>query len=64
MARVWTVGEIARDAGLPLHKIEYWIRARNIQPTGRVGRLRVFDAETVQTIIAQLRGTPAKGDAV
>lgn len=57
MAKLWTIGEIAREAGQPLHRVEYYIRARSITPSGRAGRLRVFDEITVRRIIAELRDT-------
>jgi predicted DNA-binding transcriptional regulator AlpA len=37
-----TVGELARRIGCPVHKIEYLIRSRNIQPIQRAGNARVF----------------------
>ncbi len=57
MAKLWTIGEIARAAGQPLHRVEYLVRARSIAPVGRAGRLRVFSEETARTIVAELRGT-------
>jgi hypothetical protein len=57
MAKLWTIGEIARQAGQPLHRVEYLVRARNIAPIGRAGRLRVFSEETSREIVAELCGT-------
>lgn len=59
MSRLWTIGQIAREAGQPLHRVEYLVRARNIAPTGRAGRLRVFDEPTVRRIVELLRGVGA-----
>ena len=50
-----TVGEIARRLGEPTHRIEYIIRARNIQPCGLAGNARVFTEESVDQIADELR---------
>ena len=50
-----TIGEIARRTGEPLHRVEYIIRSRNIQPTGRAGNLRVFTEADVEHIASELR---------
>lgn len=50
-----TIGEIARRLAVPVHRIEYVIRARGIPPCGRAGNTRVFAEETVKTIAAALQ---------
>lgn len=50
-----TVGEIAKRLGEPLHRVEYIIRARDIQPTGRAGNARVFADADVDRIAGELR---------
>jgi len=50
-----TVGEIARRLGESLHRIEYVIRSRNIQPAGRAGHVRIFDELDVAQIADELR---------
>jgi DNA-binding transcriptional MerR regulator len=50
-----TVGEIARRNGVSVHKVEYVIRSRNMQPAARAGNARVFGAEDVERIGAELR---------
>jgi hypothetical protein len=50
-----TVGEIARRLKQPLHRIEYVLRAREIQPTGRAGNSHVYSEEQVAQIEAELR---------
>lgn len=42
-----TIGRIATALGVPLHRVEYVIRSRNIQPTARAGSLRVFSKDDV-----------------
>ena len=58
-----TVGEIARRLGQPLHRIEYVIRSRDIQPTGRAGNIRVFTDADVDRIAGELRRIDAEGGA-
>ena len=53
--RVPTVGEIARRLGEPLHRVEYVIRARDIQPSGWAGNARVFTETDVDRIASELR---------
>ncbi len=45
-----TAGTIAERTGISLPNVLYLLRARNIQPEGRAGRLRVFSEETVQQV--------------
>ena len=47
---LWTVGEIARHFDVALHRVEYAIRSRNIEPTHRAGNARVFDDAAVTLI--------------
>ena len=59
-----TVGEIARRIGKPVHRIEYVIRSRGIQPSGRAGNARVFTDADVERIASELRRIDAeKGQA-
>jgi hypothetical protein len=54
-----TVGEIARRIDVPLHRVEYLIRARRIAAIGRAGNARVFSESVVQRIaeeVAAVRG--------
>ena len=50
-----TVGEIARRLGEPVHRIEYVIRARQIQPVSTAGNSRVFSDAQVDRIASELR---------
>ncbi|REJ91094.1 MAG: hypothetical protein DWQ34_15775 [Planctomycetota bacterium] len=50
-----TVGEIARRAGVPVHRVTYLIESRRIVPLGRAGQARVFSEEVADEIIVQLR---------
>lgn len=49
-----TVGEIARRLGVPLHRVEYVIRSRQISPTARAGNARLFTEADVRRIESEL----------
>ena len=50
-----TLGEIARRLGEPVHRVEYLIRSRGIQPSGIAGQARVFGEEDVARIASELQ---------
>ena len=50
-----TVGEIARRLGEPIHRIEYIIRARNVEPASRAGNAHVFAEADLEYIACELR---------
>ena len=52
--RALTVGEISRQLGSPIHRIEYLIRSRKIQPIERAGNLRVFSDKVLQILRNEL----------
>lgn len=49
-----TVGEIARRLDTQVHRIEYVIRSRDIQPIGWAGHARVFPDASVGRIAGEL----------
>lgn len=49
-----TVGEIARRLGVPVHKVEYVVRARGIVPVAWAGNARVFAESDVARIASEL----------
>jgi hypothetical protein len=49
-----TVGEIARRLSVPIHRVEYVVRSRNLTGIGRVGNLRVFSESDVGYIASEL----------
>jgi len=61
-ARALTVGTIALRLGQPLHKIEYIIASRNLQPTVWAGHARVFSESDLQFIAGVLRRIAADRD--
>jgi DNA-binding transcriptional MerR regulator len=59
-----TIGTIADRLGEPVHRIEYVIRSRNIQPSGRAGNVRVFTEGDIERVASELRRIEAgKGGA-
>ena len=50
-----TVGEIARRLGVPVHRIEYVIRSRDVRPVSRAGNARVFTDADITYIRSELR---------
>jgi hypothetical protein len=57
-----TVGEIARQLGEPIHRIEYVLRTRDIRPSGVAGNCRVYAEEDVERIAAELQRIDARKD--
>ena len=49
-----TVGAIARRLGEPVHRIEYVIESREIQPCGWAGNARIFSEADVSRIASEL----------
>jgi hypothetical protein len=50
-----TIGAIARELHEPIHRVEYAIRTRAIEPEAMAGHIRVFPPETVEQVAAILR---------
>ena len=55
-----TVGEIARRSQTKVHRVEYIIRSRNIQPIGWAGHARVFSDASLDHITSELRRMDAE----
>ena len=49
-----TVGTIAERLGQPIHRVEYVIKSREIEPCGRAGNARVFTEADVERIASEL----------
>lgn len=54
-----TVPQAASALGIASHQLDYFIRTRRIQPTAKIGGLRVFDVADVEAIRSAL-GTTIK----
>jgi len=50
-----TIGAIARDLGEPVHRVQYAIKTRSIQPEAIAGNLRIFPLEAVEHVAEILR---------
>jgi DNA-binding transcriptional MerR regulator len=55
-AKLATLGDVARRLGVPVHRVTYILRTRNIQPTSRAATYRLFDNDVVARIAKELRG--------
>ena len=51
---VFTVGDVCRATGAPLHRVEYAIASRRIQPVRRAGAANLYDAAGMERITAAL----------
>jgi hypothetical protein len=51
-----TVGKIADRLGVPVHRVEYVLRTRPIQPKGWAGNARVYDEDALAAIQAVFVG--------
>ena len=50
-----SVGEIAKRSQTKVHRVEYIIRSRNIQPIGWAGHAREFSRASLDRIASELR---------
>ena len=52
---ILSVGDIARRHSVPLHRVLYVIRSRDIRPVGMAGNVRVFTLADAERIGSELR---------
>ena len=57
-----TVGDVARETGIPVHRVRYAVMAYRIDHARRFGTIRVFNPDGVAQIKAALRRMPASRD--
>jgi hypothetical protein len=50
-----TVGTIAGRLNEPIHRVEYAIRSRGIEPAGIAGNLRIFNEDAIEQVATALR---------
>lgn len=63
----FTIGAIAALVSAPLHRVRYVIESRDIEPTGRAGKARVFakrDVERIRAELARIDRMKGVGDAL
>jgi hypothetical protein len=59
--KLLTIGGIAAALEEPLHRIEYVLRTRrHLEPAALAGHVRLFRAETIDLVAAELRAIDAK----
>lgn len=54
-----TVGELAEKLDCPIHKVQYLLTTRRIDPIRRVGGYRIFSPEVVERLKPEIRDTKA-----
>jgi hypothetical protein len=52
---ILSVGDIARQHGVSLHRVLYVIRSRDIRPAGMAGNARLFTPADAERIGSELR---------
>ncbi len=57
--KIFTIGQIARRLDEPLHRVEYAIKSRGVEPRAFAGNARVFDERAIELVAAALRGIDA-----
>ena len=58
-----TIGDVVRLTGEELHRVEYAIRSRRIQPVRRVGNVDLYDAagvEQIRTALTEIQQSNAR----
>ena len=50
-----TVGKMAADMGVPIHRVEYVIKARRIKVSALAGKYRLFDRAAVALVAEALK---------
>ena len=59
MQSLLTLGDLALMFGVPAHRVTYAIRRDNIQPTARVGQVRVWSKEDAEKVRLAVERTAA-----
>jgi hypothetical protein len=54
-----TPGVIARHLRVPVHRVEYVIRSRQMKPHARAGILRIFTPDDMGVIASALGASPS-----
>jgi hypothetical protein len=57
-----TTGALARELDEPIHRIQYAVRTRGIEPEAVAGNLRIFPPEAVEQIAEILHGIDSQQD--
>jgi hypothetical protein len=62
--KLMTVGTIARDEKIPLHRLNYALASSNIEPQQRAGVIRLFSPDQMDEIRAAIKRTAGTTHAV
>lgn len=62
--QLFTVGDLAQWAGVPVHRVTYVIETRGILPIGRAGQARVFSADAAEQVLAALKQIAAERSTI
>lgn len=54
--KLLTTGDIAARLNLPIHRVQYFLTARRIDPVTRVGGYRLFAADVVEKLRVEIEG--------
>lgn len=57
---ICTIGQIAHRLNEPIHRIEYAIKTRGIEPTAIAGNARIFQEEDIERVATALRDIDSK----
>jgi hypothetical protein len=50
-----TVGAIAKELGEPIHRVQYAIKTRSIEPEAIAGHIRIFAPDAIERVADILR---------
>lgn len=56
MQKALTIGEIARRLDWPVHRVDYFLRSRRIEPKARAGILRIFGEDVIERLRSEADG--------
>lgn len=56
----FTIGDLQRRTGAPLHRVRHVLETRRVKPAGRVAGIRLFSESDLQFIAAELRRIDAQ----
>jgi hypothetical protein len=57
---IFTIGQIASRLNEPLHRVEYAVKSRGIEPCAVAGNARIFEEDAIDHVAAALRDIDAK----
>lgn len=61
--RLYTVGQIAQEHGVPVTRVVYVVCSRSVRSVGKAGKIRLLDDRAVAVIRRELDRIAAKREA-